>query len=95
MKKLFFLTVLALMVSAAPVFAQNTEYASSRLSSLASTLKRQTVDLADRVYRDYKNRNNRTRTDTETVFIAQQLDASAFLFQEMVRTPSARPRTSI
>jgi hypothetical protein len=85
MKKLFLLSALVLLISSVPVFAQNAEYSSSRLTNLANNLKRQTVDLADRVYRDYKNRSSaHYRTDTEQLFLAQQLDAAAYMFQEMV-----------
>ncbi len=85
MKKLFRICSFVFLVSALPVFAQNVEYSSSRLDTLAANLKRQTVDLADRAYRDFKNRNNNIRTNTDQVFLAQQMDSSAYLFQEMVR----------
>jgi hypothetical protein len=85
MKKIFLLSVIVFIVSGVSVFAQTGEFSSSRLSNLSSTLKRQTVDLADRVYRDYKSRSSHNRSDTDLLFVTQQLDASAYLFQEMIR----------
>jgi len=86
MKKIFLLSALVLLISSLPVLAQNTEYSSSRLDNLASTLKRRTVDLADRVYRDYQGRNNgNSRSETEQLFLAQQMDASAYVFQQLTR----------
>jgi hypothetical protein len=89
MKKIFLLFALVLListVSAVSLFAQNTEYSSSRLSTLSSNLKRQTVDLSDKLYRDYQNRfGANSRSDTDQLFLAQQLDASAYLFQQLVR----------
>jgi hypothetical protein len=86
MKKIFLLSALVLLVSGMTAFAQNTEYSSSRLSNLANNLKRQSVDLSDNVYRDYKNRYNaNSRSETEQLFLAQQFDASAYVFQQLVR----------
>jgi hypothetical protein len=86
MKKIFLLSVIITLFSSVAVFAQNTEYSSSRLSTLASNLKRQAVDLSDRVYRDYKNNYNaNSRSETEQLFLAQQFDASAYIFQQLVR----------
>ncbi len=86
MKKLFLLSVFALLISGISVPAQNAEYSSSRLDNLASALKRQTVDLADRVYRDYKGRYSaNSRADTEQLFLAQQMDAAAYMFQQLTR----------
>jgi len=59
-------------------------YRSSRLDNLANRLKRQTVDLADRASEDLRRNTSNTRSDVEAAFIAQQLDASAGLFQQMV-----------
>jgi hypothetical protein len=86
MKRSLFFFVILSAVSATSIFAQNGEYSSYRLGNLASTLKRQTVDLSDRLYRDYKGRfGSNSRSDTEQLFLAQQMDASAGLFQDMVR----------
>lgn len=60
-------------------------YSSSRLDNLANDLKRQTVDLADRASEDLRRGNSNSRADVEAAFLAQQLDASAGLFQLMVR----------
>lgn len=86
MKKIFLLSVFVLLISGVSVLAQNAEYSSSRLDNLASGLKRQTVDLADRVYRDYKGRYSaNSRADTEQLFLAQQIDAAAYMFQQLTR----------
>src|SRR5215475_14311163 len=86
MKKLLLLSVFVLAISALPVLAQNTEYSSYRLGNLASNLKRQTVDLSDKLYSEYKNRyGTNSRSDTEQLFLAQQMDSAAYTFQQMVR----------
>lgn len=86
MKKLFLFSVILTVVLAIPAFAQNTEYSSYRLETLASTLKRNTVDLSDRAYRDYKGRyGSNSRSNTEQLFLAQQIDSAAYMFQQMIR----------
>lgn len=86
MKKLILLFAILMTVSTVSVFAQNTEYSSYRLGNLATTLKRNTVDLSDRIYRDYKGRyGSNSRSNTEQLFLAQQMDSAAYMFQQMVR----------
>lgn len=85
MKKSILFILLAISAFSFTVQAQEAErYSSSRLSNLATQLKRQTVDLADRTSEDLRRSNSNTRSDIETAFLAQQLDASAGLFQQMV-----------
>lgn len=84
MRKVIFLTLIftALILS---VQAQTQNYSSSRLENLANQLKRQTVDLADITAQDLKRGYSNNRNEIETAFLAQQLDASAGLFQQLVR----------
>lgn len=85
MYKLFFSALLSILAFSFSTSAQNpNRYSSSRLDNLAVELKRQTVDLADRASEDLRRGNN-NRTTIESAFLAQQLDASAGLFQLMVR----------
>lgn len=82
MKKLFLLfSLLAFSVS---VQAQRT-YSSPRLMDLSQTLSRQTSDLANRTSDDLRRSSNSSRSDIEAAFLASQLDASARLFEQMVR----------
>ena len=64
---------------------QTPDYRSSNLDNLSVQLKRQTVDLADRAAGDLRNGRSNSRSDLEAAFLAHQLDASAGLFQQMVR----------
>ncbi len=64
-------------------------YASTRLENLANQLKSNTVDLADRTSEDLRRGSN-TRSTIETAFLAHQLDASAGLFQQMIRNNNNR-----
>ncbi len=65
--------------------AQIPNYSSSRLDNLANQLKRQTVDLADSTAQDLKRSYSNNRSEIEMAFLAQQLDAGAGLFQQLVR----------
>ncbi len=86
MYKLFFSALLSILAFSFSASAQNpNRYSSSRLDNLAVELKRQTVDLADRASEDLRRGNNNNRAVIESAFLAQQLDASAGLFQLMVR----------
>jgi hypothetical protein len=85
MKKSILFTFLSLLIFSFSAQAQeDNRYSSTRLNNLANQLKRQTVDLADRTSEDLRRNNSSTRTDVEAAFLAQQLDASAGLFQQMV-----------
>jgi hypothetical protein len=90
MKKSILFTLLSILIFSFAARAQEERYSSSRLSNLASQLKRQSVDLADRTSEDLRRGSN-TRNDIENAFLAHQLDASAGLFQQMV---SDRSRAS-
>ncbi len=86
MNKLFFSALLSILAFGFSVSAQNpNRYGSSRLDNLAVELKRQTIDLADRASEELRRGNNNNRAAIESAFLAQQLDASAGLFQLMVR----------
>lgn len=58
---------------------------SYRLNSLAEQLATQAQDLAERTYSDYTNGGFRSRSDVETLYLAQQFSASANLFRRMLR----------
>ena len=83
MKKTFLSTLFCLFALTISIQAQN-NVRYSRLNDAADRLVSQTGDLSTRVYNDYRNSRSGTRSDLETVFLAQQLDASARLFQQMV-----------
>lgn len=86
MKKYIFLTLFSILAFSFSAFAQDEErYSSSRLDNFANDLKRVTVDLADRTAQRIDNRSSASRSDIEEAFLAAQLDASAGLFQQMVR----------
>lgn len=57
---------------------------SSRLTSLAQLLDEQAIDLAERIYRDYRSRSFSNRSDVEALYLAQQFSASARVFRLMV-----------
>lgn len=94
MKKTFLLSVFSFLIFTFSVQAQKpTDYYSSRLDNLSADLKRQTVDLVDRTYADLRRNYSNTRADIEAAFLAQQLDASARLFQDLLR--ENRPATEL
>jgi len=86
MKKSILFVLFSILAFSFAVQAQDdgNRYSSSRLTNLANQLKRQTVDLADRTSEDLRRNNSSTRADIDAAFLAQQLDASAGLFQQMV-----------
>lgn len=85
MKKSILFSFLSLLIFSFSVQAQDeNRYSSTRLTNLSNQLKRQTVDLADRTSEDLRRNNSAARADIEAAFLAQQLDASAGLFQQMV-----------
>lgn len=57
---------------------------SSRLTSLTQLLDEQAIDLAERIYGDYRSRNFSNRSDVEALYLAQQFSASARVFRRMV-----------
>jgi hypothetical protein len=83
MKKTFLLTLFCLFALTISIQAQN-NIRYSRLYDEANRLVTQTGDLSNRVYNDFRNSRFSSRSDLETVFLAQQLDASARLFQQIV-----------
>ena len=92
MKKTILFTVFSILLFSFSVSAQieSDRYSSSRLDNLANQLKSQTVDLADRTSEDLLRNNSKNRRDIEAAFLAQQLDASVGLFQQMARSGSNR-----
>jgi hypothetical protein len=79
MKKTFLSILFCLFALTISVQAQG------NLNNAANRLVTQTGDLSTRIYNDFRNsRGIGSRADLETVFLAQQLDASARLFQQMV-----------
>lgn len=69
-----------LFLACLPAMAQ-----SGRLDSLADRLVSQADELADRHYRDFSGSYRNSRADVETLYLSQQLSASANLFRRMVR----------
>lgn len=89
MKKSILLVLFTILASIFTAQAQDAErYSSTRLDNLANRLKGYTVDLVDRTSNDLRRGNNNSRNDIEEAFLAHQLDASAGLFQQMVRDNS-------
>jgi hypothetical protein len=88
MKNLFFSALLSLFAFTFAANAQRDQtpnYRSTNLDNLSNQLKRQTVDLADRAANDLRRGYSNNRADLDAAFLAYQLDASAGLFQQMVR----------
>ena len=89
MKKSILFVLFTILTFAFAAQAQDAErYSSTRLDNLANRLKGYTVDLVDRTSNDLRRGNNNSRNDIEEAFLAHQLDASAGLFQQMVRDNS-------
>ena len=57
---------------------------SPRLNNLAQQLDEQAIDLAERIYGDYRSRSFSNRSDVEALYLAQQFSASARVFRRMV-----------
>ena len=57
---------------------------STRLTSLAQLLDEQAIDLAERIYGDYRPRSFSNRSDVEALYLAGQFSASARIFRRMV-----------
>lgn len=86
MKKFILLTLFSILAFSFSTFAQEAgRYGSTRLNNYADDLKRTTVDLADRTSEKIRNGYSVSRSDIEEAFTAAQLDASAGLFQDMIR----------
>lgn len=85
MKKQILFTLLFLLTMSFAVSAQEERYTSTRLENQINQLKRQTVDLADQTSENISRAGSNTRADLDAAFLAQQLDASAGLFQQMYR----------
>jgi hypothetical protein len=88
MRKLFLSTLVALSVFAISIQAQ-----SYRLQTLSDQLQRNTSDLAERTYNDFTRSSNNSRSDVDTLLIAQQLNASADIFKRMVQ--DRRPNSEL
>lgn len=82
MKRILFLFIIAVFASAA--FGQD-DFSSSRLDNLSSRLKRDTVDLSERSTEDLRRSTSLSRAAIEEAFLAAQIDASAGIFQDLVR----------
>ncbi len=61
------------------------DFSSSRLETIVTRLKRDSVDLSERVTDNLRQTPNAARALIEEVFLAGQVDASVGLFQDMVR----------
>lgn len=86
MKKTFLICALILSAFVFSASAQDEgRFSSRRLNDLVYNLKRQTVDLVDRTSEDLRRNYNNSRSNIEAAFLAQQLDASVGLFDQMVR----------
>lgn len=98
MKKSLFTVLFSIIAFSFSVQAQD-DFSSSRLNNLSNQLKRHTVDLVDRTYNDLRRGTANSRREVEAAFLAQQFDASAGLFQQMVqdnlRAAELREATSI
>ena len=98
MKKSLFLVLFSIIAFSFSVQAQD-DFSSSRLNNLSNQLKRHTVDLVDQTYNDLRRGNANSRREVEAAFLAQQFDAGAGLFQQMVqdnlRASDLRDATSI
>ena len=88
MRKLFFSTLIALSLLAISIQAQ-----SYRLQTLSDQLEQNTSDLAERTYNDFTRNRNNSRSDVDTLLIAQQLNASANIFRRMVQ--DRRPNSEL
>ena len=84
MKRLPLIALFLLTVFSAAASAQE-DFTSRRLETAAGELKRNTVDLVDRTAESLRRSGSATRAEIEEAFVAHQLDASAGLFQQMVR----------
>lgn len=80
-------TVLSILFCfiALTISVQAQGYRSSRLRDAADSLASQASDLSNRTYNDFRNKSFNNRSDLDTLFLAQQLDSSARLFQQMVQ----------
>lgn len=78
MKKTFLSILFCVIALTISVQAQNN-------SRLADRLVTQTGSLSDKLYNDFRSRTSSSRSDLEPVFLAQQIDSSARLYQQMVR----------
>lgn len=85
MKRLILFSFALLVSFSSSAFAQSDDFSSRRLDNYANQLKRYTVDLSDRTYDDLIRGRANGRREIDLAFLAQQFDASAGLFQQMVR----------
>jgi len=87
MKKIILFAMCSVLLFAFSATAQDdmSRYSSPRLETLVSQLKSYTVDIVDRTSEDLNRNASNSRADIEAAFLAQQLDASAGLFSQMIR----------
>jgi hypothetical protein len=85
MKKNIIFVLVAVFLLSITAMAQPERYGSGRLDNYVRDLKRATVDLVDRTSNDLRNGRSNSRSDIEAAFLAVQLDASAGVFDDLVR----------
>jgi hypothetical protein len=85
MKKIILFTMFFTIALCSSIAAQDGDFRSQRLDNFADQLKRLTVDLSERTYDGFKRGSANSRSDVDELFLANQLDSSAGLFQDMVR----------
>lgn len=84
-KSVLFALCFILLFAFSALAQSEDRYSSPRLENLINQLKNATVDLVDRTTEDLKRNSTNSRADLEAAFLAQQLDASAGLFSQLVR----------
>lgn len=85
MRKNIIFVLFAIFAFSITSMAQAERYGSGRLDNYVRDLKRATVDLVDRTSNDLRNGRSNSRADIEAAFLAAQLDASAGVFDDLVR----------
>lgn len=85
MRKNIVFVLLAFFAFSLTASAQTERYGSGRLDNYVRDLKRATVDLVDRTSNDLRRGSSNSRADIEAAFLAAQLDASAGVFDDLMR----------
>lgn len=80
MRKLIFFVLFAIPFLTVSTYAQR----SYRLQDLATQLQRNADDLASRAYSDFSRRSTNSRSDVDSLLAAQQISASASIFNRLV-----------
>lgn len=84
MKKTFLSILFCFIALTVSVQAQGYR-GSSHLRDAADRLADRASELSSRTYSDFRNRYSNTRSDLDTLFLAQQIESGARLFQQMVQ----------